>query len=257
MTGTCARSHSLTFAGDSAVVTGAASGIGAATAQLLVNAGIRTLALDLNGPAERYQTRDDLMVSRAVDVRDSDALKTALRQAFPDGQLNYVVNCAGVPAHTGFRDVSAGQWRSVLEVNLIGAYNVIDSCADLLAAGDPAAIVNITSIEATRVIALTNPDPNPHYAASKAALTMLTRTAARALGGHTRVNSIAPGFVATPMAAEHGDTITLPPQLAARTLLDRWAQPREIAAAAAFLLSDQARYITGADLRVDGGFATT
>jgi NAD(P)-dependent dehydrogenase (short-subunit alcohol dehydrogenase family) len=197
------------------------------------------------------------MVSQAIDVRDSDALKGALRQAFPDGRVNYVVNCAGIPAHTGFRGVSAGQWRAVLEVNLVGAYNVIDSCADLLAAGTPAAIVNITSMEASRVIALTNPDPNPQYAASKAALMMLTQTAARALGRHTRVNSIAPGFVATPMAVEHGDTAALPPQLAARTVLDRWAQPQDIANAAAFLLSDQASFITGADLRVDGGFATT
>jgi len=256
MTGACTRSHSLTFAGGSAVVTGAASGIGAATARLLVNAGIRTLALDLNDPAARYP-RDGLMVGRAVDVRDGDALKAVLRQVFPDGRLNYVVNCAGVPAHTGFRDVNAGEWRSVLEVNLIGAYNVIDSCADLLAAGDPAAIVNITSMEASRVIALTNPDPNPQYAASKAALTMLTRVAARALGGHTRVNSIAPGFVATPMAAQHGDTSRLPPQLAVRTVLNRWARPQDIADAAAFLLSDQAGFITGSDLRVDGGFATT
>lgn len=256
MTSSGARSFALTFAGANAVVTGAASGIGAATAHLLATAGIRTLALDLDVPANRCETTD-LLVGHAVDVRDRSALEAALQQTFPDGRLNYVVNCAGIAAHTGFRGVSAGEWRSILEVNLVGAYNVIDSCADLLGAGDPAAIVNITSMEASRVIALTNPDPNPHYAASKAALAMLTSSAARALGGHTRVNSIAPGFVATPMAAEHGDSAALPPQLAARTVVKRWAQSHEIANAAAFLLSDQASYITGADIRVDGGLATT
>ncbi|MDF2826126.1 MAG: 3-oxoacyl-ACP reductase [Mycobacterium sp.] len=258
MTGTGSRSLALTFAGRSAVVTGAGSGIGAATARLLTEAGIRTLGLDLEDPTGGHEDiADGLMVGRAVDVRDRAALETALQQTFPDGRLNYVVNCAGIAAHTGFRGVSTGEWHAILEVNLIGAYNVIDSCADLLGACDPAAIVNITSMEASRVIAFTNPDPNPHYAASKAALAMLTSTAARALGGHTRVNSIAPGFVATPMAAEHGSTATLPPQLAARTVVNRWAQPHEIASAAAFLLSDQASYITGADLRVDGGLATT
>lgn len=256
MTGTGARSLALTFTGTNAVVTGAASGIGAATARLLTGAGIRTLALDLEDPVHRLAP-SDLLVGRAVDVRDRTALDTAVRQTFPDGRLNYVVNCAGVAAHTGFRGVSPPEWHTMLDVNLVGAYNVIDSCAGLLDAGEPAAIVNITSIEADRVIAFTNPDPNPHYAASKAALAMLTSTAARALGGHTRVNSIAPGFVATPMAAEHGGTATLPPQLAARTVVNRWAQPHEIASAAAFLLSDQASYITGAGLRVDGGLATT
>ena len=254
---TTPRSVPLTFAGAGAVVTGAASGIGAATAQRLIGAGIRTLAIDLDDPATRYRCGGDLMSSFAIDVRDGHAIKAAVQQSFPEGSVNYVVNCAGIPAHTGFRSVGADGWRSVLEVNLIGAYNVIDACADHLAAAEPAAVVNITSMEASRVIALTNADPNPHYAASKAALAMLTRTAARALGGHTRVNSIAPGFVATPMAAEHGDTTRLPDQLAARTVINRWAQPGDIADAVAFLLSDQAAYITGVDLRVDGGFALT
>ncbi|MDH6195560.1 3-oxoacyl-[acyl-carrier protein] reductase [Mycobacterium frederiksbergense] len=249
------RSTALTYGGANAVVTGAASGIGAATVDLLVRAGIRTLALDLR--EARPAGADPLVITAAVDVRDATAVQAALRRAFPDGRLNYLVNCAGIPAHTGFRGVDADQWRSVLEVNLVGAYNVIDASTDLLAAGDPAAVVNITSMEASRVIALTNPDPNPHYAASKAALAMLTRTAARALGPHIRVNSIAPGFVATPMAAEHGDTSTLPPQLSARTVAGRWAQPAEIASAVGFLLSDQASYITGTELCVDGGLALT
>ncbi|MGW4096647.1 SDR family NAD(P)-dependent oxidoreductase [Mycobacterium sp. NPDC004974] len=249
------RSTTLTYSGEHAVVTGAASGIGAATVDLLARAGIRTLAMDLREP--QPASADTLVVREAVDVRDAAAVRAALWRAFPEGRLNYLVNCAGIPAHTGFRGVDADQWRSVLDVNLVGAYNVIDASTQLLETGDPAAIVNITSMEASRVIALTNPDPNPHYAASKAALAMLTRTAARALGPHIRVNSIAPGFVATPMAAEHGDTSTLPPQLSARTVAGRWAQSAEIASAVGFLLSDQASYITGTELCVDGGLALT
>lgn len=251
-----ARCLPLTFGGATAVVTGAASGIGAAITAQLVRAGIRTLAVDLHDrPGD--DTDGEFLVRDRVDVRDGAAVRAALHQAFPGEQLNYLVNCAGIPAHGGFRGVGAAEWRTVLDVNLIGAYTLLDVSADLFATDAPAAVVNITSLEAGRVIALTNPDPNPHYAASKAALAMLTQTAARALGPRVRVNSIAPGFVATPMAAEHGGTDRLPDQLAARTVLARWAQPEDIAHAVAFLLSDQAAYITGADLRVDGGFTTT
>lgn len=251
------RSLRLTFGGSTAVVTGAASGIGAAVTAHLVRAGIRTLALDLHAGPTAHTDAAELIVRHRVDVRDGAAVRAALQQAFPERRLNYVVNCAGVPAHGGFRGVGAAAWRTVLDVNLIGAYTLLDVSADLFAPGEPGAVVNITSLEASRVIALTNPDPNPHYAASKAALAMLTQTAARALGPHVRVNSIAPGFVATPMASEHGDTSRLPDRLAARTVLGRWAQPSDIADAVAFLLSDQAGYITGAELRVDGGFTTT
>lgn len=253
MTTAAERTAALTFTGRHAVVTGAASGIGAAVTRLLTDAGVRTLAVDVSEPDNRH----GLQVGRAIDVRDGAALRSAVQQAFPDPVVNYVVNCAGIPARTGFRGVSATEWRTLLDVNLIGAYTVIDTCAEFFDEGAPGAVVNITSMEASRVIALTNPDPNPHYAASKAALAMLTRTAARALGPRTRVNSIAPGFIATPMASEHGGTVDLPPTLAARVVADRWGQPEDVAHAVLFLLSDQADYITGAELCVDGGWATT
>ncbi|MBU8811235.1 SDR family NAD(P)-dependent oxidoreductase [Mycolicibacterium goodii] len=258
MTSPRAKALAFTFTGGDAVVTGAASGIGAATAAVLMSAGIRTVRLDVRQPEPDPGYGVDLQICCAADVRDPDLVATLREQGAPVDTVSYLVNCAGVIDDTGFAGVSREQWLRCLEVNLMGAYNTVDAFTPILRHNTPAAIVNVTSIEASRVIALSNPDPTPQYAASKAGLRMLTESSARALGvDGIRVNSVAPGFVATPMAAAHGDSATLPPSLAPRVPAGRFAQPAEIAAATAFLLSDQASYITGSELRADGGFQLT
>ncbi len=252
------RSTTLTYSGANAVVTGAASGIGAATAATLMSAGIRTIRLDIRQPDPDPRYGEDLQVCCAADVRDPGVVAVLQARGVDTTAISYLVNCAGIIDNTGFTGVTREQWTRCLEVNLIGAYNLIDALTPSLRAGGAGAVVNITSIEAHRVIALSDPDPTPQYAASKAGLRMLTQTSARALAADgVRVNSVSPGFVATPMAATHGDTSSLPPTLATRVPAGRFARPDEIASAAAFLLSDQATYITGSDLRVDGGFELT
>ncbi|HET7042375.1 MAG TPA: SDR family oxidoreductase [Gemmatimonadales bacterium] len=240
-----------------AVVTGAASGIGAATADLLTGAGVRVLSLD-RAFADDHQAGASSRTEVVVDVTDREAVRERLARALEDDSLTYVVNCAGVLPANGFADVPDSAWRHALDVNLIGAYHVMDAAGAHLASAPMAAVVNVTSLEADRVVALSNPDPNPQYAASKAALRMLTKSAARALAASgTRVNSVSPGFVRTPMAAQHGAGPSLPPGLADRVPLGRFAEAGEVAHAIAFLLSDQASYITGSDLRIDGGFELT
>jgi NAD(P)-dependent dehydrogenase (short-subunit alcohol dehydrogenase family) len=252
------KSLPLTFGGGDAVVTGAASGIGAAIARTLMSAGIRTVRVDLRAPEPEPAFAAELQIGVAADVRDPDLMAKLAQAGAPTEGISYLVNCAGIIDNTGFSGVDRQAWLRVLEINLVGAYNLIDALSPALRAATHSAIVNITSIEASRVIALSDPDPTPQYAASKAGLHMLTQTAARALAADgVRVNSISPGFVATPMAAAHGDTTALPPALAGRVPAGRFADPDDIAGAAAFLLSDQAGYITGTDLRVDGGFQLT
>ncbi|KXF50335.1 3-oxoacyl-ACP reductase [Rhodococcus sp. SC4] len=254
------RSLPLTFTGQVALVTGAASGIGRATAAALMAAGIRTICLDLREPEPFPGVPTALQVRCAADVTDVTALRAVITENTGQEGLSYVVNCAGVLDDTGFANVSRQSWLRCLEVNLIGAYNVIDAAGDLLRKSEAGGVVNVTSIEGARVVALSNPDPTPQYAASKAGLAMLTQSAARAFAADgVRVNSVSPGFVATPMAlaAAHEDTDALPPSLAPRVPLGRFARPEEIADAVVFLLSDQARFITGSDLRIDGGFTLT
>ncbi len=250
--------HSLpmTFAGHTAVVTGAASGIGAATARLLMSAGVRTVRLDVRTPEPDPAFGPEVQVCCAADVRDPGLAEVLSEHGVT--QVSYLVNCAGVIEITGFAGVTREQWQRCLEINLVGAYQVLDALTPALRRSPAAAVVNIASIEGHRVVALTDPDPTPQYAASKAALRMLTASAARALAADgIRVNSVSPGFTATPMAGIHGDTDRLPPSLAPRVPAGRFARPEEIAQAVAFLLSDQASYITGTDLRIDGGFELT
>ena len=249
------RTLPITFAGSMALVTGADSGIGASTARRLRQAGLRTIGLDIRAPSVDPDTPAELQAGYAVDVRDRAEVRRVLVEATGTTRLSYVVNCAGVIDNTGFAGVSTEAWRRVLDINLTGSYHVIDEARSHLVGSPGASVVNVTSIEAEDVIALSDPDPNPHYAASKAGLRMLTRTAARALAASgVRVNSVAPGFVATPMASVHGAG-GFPPALQARVPLGRFAQPEEVADVIAFLLSDQAGYVTGSEIRVDGGFA--
>lgn len=222
------RSLPLTFRGSAALVTGAASGIGAAAARRLMLAGITTVRVDRVMPEPLGNAAEGPRI--AADVTDIGGLDAAVRDAAGDVTIEYVVNCAGILRNTGFADVPRETWLRSLEVNLVGAYNVINAVRPQLERARSGAVVNVTSVEADRVVALSDPDPNPAYAASKAGLAMLTRTAARALAGaRVRVNSVSPGFVATPMAAAHGGTGQLPPALAPRVPLARFATADEVA----------------------------
>lgn len=232
------------IAGRVALVTGGASGIGRATVVALHAAGARVVSLDrahgdgAHGPAE---------LGLDVDVRDAEAVTACLARVDAElGGLHILVQCAGIARDGMLWKLSLDDWNDVIQTNLGGAFHVLRAAVPLLRR-EGGAVVHVGSINGER-----GKLGQANYAASKAGLAGLTRTAARELGRFgIRVNTVSPGLVRTPM------TEGLPPDVLQRaldeTLLGRVAEPEDVAEAILFLVSDRARQITGQTLRVDGG----
>jgi NAD(P)-dependent dehydrogenase (short-subunit alcohol dehydrogenase family) len=237
-----------------ALVTGAARGIGLATARELLDMGWQVAILDRDSEALQAAAAElgnvlaiDADVSRPEDVARS---VSEIERAY--GRLDGLVNNAGVADFGPIRESGFDRWRRVMETNLDGPFLMVQAFTDLLAAEGGGAVVNITSISGLRASTL-----RVAYGTSKAALAQLTLQQAVELGElGIRVNAVAPGPVATKLAmAVHTQDIidayhdALP--------LNRYGSEAEIAAAVTFLLSDKASFITGQILAADGGFEAT
>ena len=233
---------SFDFSGRNIVVTGGASGIGKCVAEQLVASGAKVFVLD------RTESSVQDATSFPCDVRDEEALVGVFAKISEQvGMLHGVVQCAGVTRDAVFWKLAQSDWEMVLDVNLKGAFLVMKHAMPLLRAADSGAIVNLSSINGLR-----GKFGQANYAASKAGLIGLSKTAAKEAGHFgIRVNVIAPGLVLTPLIEE------LPEEVKKKSVeessLGRASRPEDIASAAMFLLSDQARQITGEVLKVDGG----
>jgi NAD(P)-dependent dehydrogenase (short-subunit alcohol dehydrogenase family) len=226
-----------------AIVTGAGSGIGAACAERLAAEGATVVTLDIAGS-----------VDHLVDVRDEPAVEAAFSGVVDQhGHLDVVVNAAGVAGGGPVHLLDAGEWDRVVDVNLKGTF-IVDkySAVHMLAQGH-GSIINIASIEG-----LEGTEGGSAYNASKGGVVMLTKSMAIDYGRKgIRVNCICPGGIETPMLLDLIDADGMELYRAAlldEHLLGRFGKPSEIAAAAAFLASEDASFITGHSLVVDGGF---
>lgn len=242
--------------GAAALVTGAASGIGAATARALVDAGAKVTMLDLESAAliaRDGDTGDEPAMSIECDVsslQSVEAAFTAVREQL--GDIAVLVNCAGIALHNigdGPADeVEIAAWDRTLAVNLTGTFMCIRCALPMMLRCGGGAIVNFASIGGG--VAGTE---NVAYAASKAGIIGLTRSVAVTHANRgIRANAICPGSVETPMTAKMFTPDTLA-QRVSSVPTGRQAQPEEMANVAVFLASPASSYLTGAAIVVDGG----
>lgn len=250
------------LAGQGAIVTGAGSGIGRATAELFAEEGAGVVIAERD-PASGSAVAAAITATggRALfvrtDVTDEASVRTMVSAALEAfGAIHVLVNNAAIFVLRGI-EATPDEWRSSLGVNVMGPALVAKHVAPAIAAAGGGAIVNLGSISS--FIA------QPHFATyntTKAAMLALTRCMAMDLArDHIRVNAVCPGAVWTPIVQQQAEALGLDragadahPDWGGRHLLKRIAEPREIAQAILFLASSEASFVTGASLMVDGGW---
>ncbi len=237
--------------GKVALVTGAASGIGAAVAEAFTARGARVACLDLNREAAEAQAAR-LHGARAYpcDVTDAGSVGAAVTVAHADmGRIDVLVNSAGIVDLAPAEDIALQAWQRTLDVNLTGSFLVSQAVGRVMIAQGAGRIVNLASQAGSVAI-----EGHVAYCASKFAVIGLTKTLALEWGRHgITVNSISPTVVMTDLGRKAWEG---PKGEAMKRLIPtgRFAEPEEVAAAAVFLASDAAGMINGADLLVDGGY---
>lgn len=247
------------MAGKAAIVTGAAQGIGRAIARRLAAEGAAVVFADLNLPAAEATAAAVHAESGAptlaveVDVTDRAGVEAMVRATLTRfGRVDILVNNAGIFGNARFEAMTDEQWQRMISVNLTSVFLVSQVVVrHWLAHKMAGAIVNIASISG--IVSFTD---SSHYAAAKMGVIGLTRSLAMEMGPHgIRVNAVAPGIIATEMTRRSLEAPDLSGGWLRRIPQHRYGTPEDVAAGVAFLASDDAAYVNGELLFIDGGGA--
>lgn len=242
------------FEGKNILVTGASSGIGSACVERLYAEGACVAIADVNQDGlDNFVAKFDAsrIHSVAIDVTNRQQIETFVADAQSKlGSLNGLINCAGIKGVGSVLDCDLDNWKKVMSVNLDGTFLMCQAFANAVKDHNTSrAIVNISS--GAGLMGVPNRLP---YVASKFGISGITRTMGAELGLYgIRVNAIAPGMIRTPFTAYMLDDPDKAKRIGAAHALGRVGLPEEIAAVAAFLLTDDASFMTGAVVSVDGG----
>jgi (+)-trans-carveol dehydrogenase len=272
------------FEGKVALITGGARGQGRQHALLLAEQGVDIVVCDACAPiaaagyampsvedldetAQLVQDLDRRVIARQVDVRDLAALEALVAETKQEfGRLDFVIGNAGIASYGMALELSDEAWHEVIEINLIGVWHTVRAAVPLVIEGGRGGAVVLTSSSAGErgLYGLV------HYVSAKHGVVGMTKALANEFGQHSiRVNSVLPGTVNTPMAANEATYRLYRPDLENPTVEDceavmlglnllpvKWVEAIDISNAVAWLCSDQARYVTGVALPVDAGYVT-
>jgi NAD(P)-dependent dehydrogenase (short-subunit alcohol dehydrogenase family) len=233
------------------LITGAASGMGKAIAELFVAEGAAVALLDRDEARLAGVAAALGAPAQACDVSAAEAVEAAVAKALAAlGGLDGVVNAAGVLAAKPFAELDRATWDKMIAVNLTGPFNVVRAALPALQAAPAATIVNIASVSGYMPMAGT-----AAYSASKGGLVMFTKGLAFDLGPQIRANCICPGVIRTEMTRYLWENPEHAQRASDRVALKRLGDPEQVAQAALFLSTEASAFTTGSEITVDGGFS--
>lgn len=239
-----------------AIITGGSNGIGRATANLLASYGANIAIFDIdekgaNEVASEILEKHKKAKVYVVDTSKMESVEKATKQVFDDfGSIEILINNAGITRDASMKKMTTDQWQQVIDVNLTGVFNCTKCAFPYMADKNYGRIISASS-----VVAHYGNFGQTNYVATKAGVIGMTKVWARELGGKgINVNAIAPGFIATEMVKAMPESVIK--MMEEKTPLKRLGKPEDIANAYVFLASEEASFINGTTLSVDGGIIT-